>query len=192
MRCRVPVELLKLSKEDFESGFNEEWQAGNWPQVSGQLQPSGGKRAARAAEGGQVSGAMRAAGSAATAASQGIGRGSADGVAEAGVAGGVAGEAAEDAALRAAAEELEKARLLGFIQMVSPKRTWHLRRGEAVFVEGDAVDRFFILKGGSLFVLQVRRAFQRSSVGVGVGSCGVRILIGSRTPSESVAGPVFE
>ena len=52
--------------------------------------------------------------------------------------------------------EATRRRLLGFIQMVSPKLTLQLKQGEVVpgFREGDPADRYYILRAGSLRVEQ--------------------------------------
>ena len=105
VRCTTPVEVLQLSKEDFEAVF-------------GCGVPDEDSR--EAAGGGSRMGAKRRSSSYTKWLS------------------------VEDDALRS--------RLLGFLQMVSPSTRRTLKRGEAVFEEGSAVDSFYILEAGTLEV----------------------------------------
>mmetsp|Transcript_38283 Transcript_38283/g.63359 ORF Transcript_38283/g.63359 Transcript_38283/m.63359 type:complete len:719 (-) Transcript_38283:203-2359(-) len=50
--------------------------------------------------------------------------------------------------------EQERSRLLGFIQMVSPKQNSLILDGDRVFAEGDPVNHFYILLEGTLHVEQ--------------------------------------
>merc|ERR1711972_417668 len=81
-------------------------------------------------------------------------------------------------------EELERERLLGFIQLVSPKRKRTLHRGGEVFKEGDVVDRFYILTDGRLGVYQ-----EGTSVGnIECGECfgEMSLLTGQRLRTKTV------
>lgn len=66
---------------------------------------------------------------------------------EAAAEGAAKGGAAEGAA--PSSEECTREKLLSFIQMVSRSERATLRRGEAVFREGDVADRFYILSEGA-------------------------------------------
>ena len=103
IRVSSPVEILKLSKDDFEAGFG--------------------------AVGGGDSASLRHFGS-----SSG------------------SGSCAWSEDTDEAEEEALRARLLGFIRMVTPKEGRTLRDGEHVFREGQPVDGFYILAKGHLRV----------------------------------------
>ena len=63
----------------------------------------------------------------------------------------------------------EGARLLGFIQMVSPTQEHRLARGGRLFSEGDPVEKFYILTGGRLSVSQDGVALGEINAGEGIG-----------------------
>ena len=103
IRCATPVEILKLSKADFEAGFGQRRQGD---------------------ESGAVVGGI-----------------------------GIAGGAAAKLTRRTSGEENERrSNLISFIQMVSRQQHRTLGENEAVFREGEAADKFYILASGALAV----------------------------------------
>ena len=128
MRCATPVEILKLSKEDFASldfGSASRGAAG-MPDADAPDHPPGG-----GASGRSWFGAWR--GAAATKPPPVL--------------------PAETLVRRSSGEEHEeRSKLISFIRMVSRQRHRSLREGEAVFRAGDTVAKFYILAAGELIV----------------------------------------
>ena len=99
------------------------------------------------------------------------------------------------------ADEETRRRLLGFIQMVSPNRRLQLKRGEAVFHEGDAADSYYILRAGALTVAQGGTVLGKIEQGSGFGESGLLAARTARTKTVtcssaecelvSIAAPTF-
>ena len=131
MRCATPVEVLMLAKDDFEVGM---------------LGASVGGEAV------EESAAEATAGAAAATAAVG----STPRVADADSV--VRAPQRSTSAMRGLSEEQTREKLLGFLQMVSRSERATLRRGEAVFREGDPAERFYILSEGRLAVARKKTA----------------------------------
>jgi len=127
MRCASPVEILKLSKTDFEAGFG----------VSPQLQE------ARSSEEQRTSGGK------------------------------------EMEALRA--------KLIGFILMVSRTRAHTLQRDQPVFREGDAVDHLYVLTSGALAVQKDNRTIAEISAGEAFGEISLLEGVADSHRSKTVS-----